>query len=159
MAIPFVQFLFYGIPEGIIIMWAIQLFSNNRVTTNKLMVTGLLLAIFEYLIRFLPIMLGVNTLFNLFVAGLLSIYINKVPIFKAIRYAFVTIVLVVISEIILYSIYVSMLNINQSYFSNDIEPLVKVALLLPNIPIFIILILLLKCILKRFENRVKQVQS
>jgi hypothetical protein len=56
-----------GIPEGLIIAWGMLILTNTKVEKKNYLLLSLLYIVITYLVRFLPITLGINTVLSLFV--------------------------------------------------------------------------------------------
>ncbi len=61
------MFLLKGIPEGFLIAWAMHILVGIPVDKKKYLLLSSLYIVITYLIRFLPITLGINTVLSLFV--------------------------------------------------------------------------------------------
>ncbi len=59
--------LIKGIPECLIVAWAIHVFTNTRINWRNYFIMAAIYIVATYLIRFLPITLGINTVLCLFV--------------------------------------------------------------------------------------------
>lgn len=66
-AVNIILFFLKGIPEGFLTVLALFLFTNTKISGKKYLLLGLLFTITTYLIRLLPIALGVNTVLSLFI--------------------------------------------------------------------------------------------
>ena len=91
--------LMKGIPEGFLVSWAIHLFTNTRIELKKyLFLTGFYI-LATYLIRFLPITLGINTVLSLFVLIFAFQLVYKVGLNKVIRAVIASIAILILISI------------------------------------------------------------
>lgn len=79
-----IEFIFRGIPEAFILIFAGYAFAGKKPEKNKFFITSILLAVAAYLVRMLPIHFGVHTIILLVIYVLVSVNINKIDTFKAI---------------------------------------------------------------------------
>ena len=66
-AVSTAMFLLKGIPEGFLVAWGMHILTNTPVRRKPYLMLSLLYIVITYLIRFLPITLGINTVLSLFV--------------------------------------------------------------------------------------------
>ena len=147
------EFLFRGIPESFLFIFATFAFSKTKLDMKRYIFDSGILASIAYGVRFLPIQYGINTILNLLVIIVLMTIINKLDMISAIR----TGVIIIITEYICEGINVFLiqviLKININYvFSN---PELAVLYGLPSLAIFGIIIISYYSILKsRKELRI-----
>lgn len=95
--------LMKGIPEGMMATLALHLFTRTKVDFKKYLLLSFIYILATYLIRFLPITLGVNTVLSLFVLILCFQFAYKYQLSKVISSivsAFVIMILIAVSEVI-----------------------------------------------------------
>ena len=95
--------LIKGIPECLIVAWAIHVLSNTRVTLTKYLLLAGIYIVATYLIRLLPITLGINTVLFLFVLIFSFQIINNSNLSKVIRAvvcSVIILILIAISEVL-----------------------------------------------------------
>lgn len=136
--ISFIQFLGYSIPEAFLIMMAIHLFSGTKINRKRYIISSLLSATFNYVIRFLPIHLGVNTILCMIMAIILNVSINKINIIKSIKFSIFSIVLTGISEILDTLILLAIFGDKLNELMGD--PVSKLAFSVTSLVIFIVLV-------------------
>ena len=78
------EFILRGIPEGYLFIFAGYTFSKTRLNIRKFIVSGLLLGIIGYLVRFLPISFGVHSVLILIACIVMLHTVHKIPLIKAI---------------------------------------------------------------------------
>lgn len=95
--------LMKGIPEGFMATLALHLFTRTKVQPKKYFMLSLIYIVATYLIRLLPITLGVNTVLSLFVLILCFQFAYKYQLSKVISSivsAFIIMIIIAVSEII-----------------------------------------------------------
>jgi hypothetical protein len=66
-AVSLAMLLMKGIPEGLIIAWGMLILTDTKMEKKNYLMLSLLYIVITYLVRFLPITLGINTVLSLFV--------------------------------------------------------------------------------------------
>lgn len=56
-----------GIPEGFLVAWGMHILTDTKIEAKKYLLLSAIYIVVTYLIRFLPITLGINTVLSLFV--------------------------------------------------------------------------------------------
>lgn len=104
-AVSAAMFLLKGIPEGLLVAWAMHIFTNTKIEKKKYLLLSMIIFLATYLIRFLPITLGINTVLSLFVMVFSYQIIYRVDLSRMIRVvaaAVIILVLTAVSEILNY---------------------------------------------------------
>jgi len=111
-AISVTQLLIKGIPEGFLMILALHVFTRTKIEMKKYITISVLYIVITYLVRFLPITLGVNTMLSLLTMLLLFQATYKAQLGKVVRSVIsvvAIIICVMISEmlnmLVLYTIY------------------------------------------------------
>ncbi len=102
-SVNFMVLLINGIPQSLLTILAVHIFTRTKIYIKKYLLLSLMFAIATYLIRFLPIAIGVNTVLSLFVIVIEFEFTYKPKLSKLIRIiasAIVTFLMIVISEIL-----------------------------------------------------------
>ena len=128
------EFLFRGLPEGFLFLFAIYSFSNTAINKKRYIASSLILVGAIYLIRLLPIQYGVHTILNIIMLIILTVNINKIGIIKSIQTSLMAMILEYICEGM-------NVFIIQYIFKADImyllsEPLLKILYGIPSLLIF-----------------------
>jgi len=89
-----IELLIKGIPESILILIALHVFTETKIVLKKFLLLNLLYLITTYLIRLLPIALGVNTILSLLALILLFLIIYKIDLSKIVRSIVAAIVII-----------------------------------------------------------------
>ncbi|SHK26047.1 hypothetical protein [Tepidibacter formicigenes] len=125
------------IPEGIMSIFANYVLANKKVDRKKMLVSGILLGISTYLIRFLPIHFGVHTILSIMIYIFLCIKINNIDYFKAISSSIISMIILFVLDWVAVFIYMKVFSINPKIlFSKSI---ISILFGLPSIVIFSII--------------------
>jgi hypothetical protein len=135
-----------GIPETFLCVLGIYLLSGMKIPKKTYYCSSILLALLIFFIRKLPINYGVHTILNIISLILLSIYIIKIPVIKAISYTFIVYVLLSLSEVINVVMLINMFNVDINSVLSD--PISKSLFGLPYLFLFGSSILLIRIIKK-----------
>lgn len=92
------EFVARVIPEGFVIMLAMIALSNIKLNVKKYIISSLLLAIYIYVGRMLPINYGIHTILDIFVMIIIICSINKADIILAIKASLITTIVLYIFE-------------------------------------------------------------
>lgn len=77
-----VDFFFRLIPESLILMWGIHIFSRKTINMFRYILLSLILAISCFIIRFLPIYYGVHTDICIMLTIIIVMFIMDIPLIK-----------------------------------------------------------------------------
>ena len=137
--LPVLEFFIRGLPEGILLVFSIYCFSKTSIEIGRYSISAILMAIAGYAVRLMPIHYGVHTILNIIIVSILTIFINKIKIMKAIKAIIITVILESICEgINLFIIYyILRIDINNT-FKN---PILKTMYGIPSLIIFGIIVL------------------
>lgn len=140
----FLEFIVRGIPEAILFVFAVYIFSNIKFEIKKFIIASSILAISTFLVRMLPISYGIHTILNIITLVLIASVVIKINIIDSIRCGILTAILMFICEGINMGL-IQLIHGNQieKIFSN---PTLKTVYGLPSLIIFTIIILLYKFI-------------
>ena len=94
------EFFLRGIPEGFLFIFAGYTFSKTRVNVKKFIISGFVLGMIGYLVRFLPISFGVHSVLILIACILMLNAIHKIPLIKAISSGLIMMIIAFAAEII-----------------------------------------------------------
>ncbi|MEG1002341.1 MAG: hypothetical protein RSF37_02990 [Clostridium sp.] len=147
----FLELIFRAIPESFALILGVYLFSNITLKPGKYIISSLLFAASTYVVRFLPISYGMNTIISIIVLIVICIYISELNLLQAVAGGIFSIVLLFICEglnmFILQSAYGDkLINI----FKN---PVCKVISGLPSLVAFLIILSIYKLIINRRNLR------
>lgn len=147
----FLEFIARGLPEALLYIFSSYKLTGTEFKIKNYLISALLMAIIVYVIRLLPIQLGVNTIMTIGVVIILNIKINKISTVKAIVVSVFIFTLASICELL------NMLII-QYWFKADIahvfsDPKLKTLYGLPSLVLFAALIILSNYILKKVLSK------
>jgi len=91
--VSFLEFLFRGIPEGLLLYLAAYAFTKNKIQLKRYLLACLLQSVIVYLMRFLPIRNGTDSILNLIILITIAVIINKFEIVQAIKSGIIIILL------------------------------------------------------------------
>ncbi len=102
-AVSLTMFLLKGIPEGFLVAWGMHILVGIPIDKKKYLILSLLYVLITYLIRFLPITLGINTVLSLFVMifslqMMYHIELSKMP--REVIASVIILVFIAVSEIL-----------------------------------------------------------
>lgn len=83
--ISFLEFLFRGIPEGLLFFLALHAFAKKKIKLEKYLFSSMIYCINVYIIKFLSIKNGTYLILNVMVSIIIAIAINKIEIIEAIK--------------------------------------------------------------------------
>lgn len=106
------ELIFRALPEEIILIFSIYVFSFTRIDIKKLITSGVIFSIMVYLIRLLPIQPGVHSLLLIPIIVLLTTIINKINMIKATSASILSIILMYLCEMINSYILTDFLHLN-----------------------------------------------
>ena len=92
------EFLLRLIPEAFVLMFALFMLCNIKVVMNRYVVSSILLGVFEYIIRFLPINYGVNTILGIFIMIIIMYKINNSDMIASVKASLIITIVLFICE-------------------------------------------------------------
>ena len=105
MRVPFLAWLLQTIPESISAAAVVMSMGYARPYWRATIVVGLIHGIFVYVIRMLPITFGVHTVLLIIILALVSSWVGKIDIRKAVIYANLTVLMLALYEFCFISIW------------------------------------------------------
>lgn len=140
----FLEFVVRGIPEGILFIFSVYVFSNTKIETKNFIIASLSLSIATFLVRMLPISYGIHTILNIIVLVIIATIIIKVSIIDAIRSGILTAILMFVCE----GINMGLIQITHGSDMERIftDPVLKTVYGIPSLMIFTIILLVYKFI-------------
>lgn len=143
----FLELIFRAIPESFALIFGMYIFSNARIKLSNYIISSLVFALATYLVRFLPITYGINTIINIIVLIGISIYISNNNLLRAVRGGILSIVLLFICEGINIFILQNIYGDRLTYIFKN--PVTKIICGLPSLIIFIIILIVVKIIMNK----------
>lgn len=143
----FLELIFRAIPESFALIFGMYIFSNIKIKLSNYIISSLILASSTYLVRFLPITYGMNTIISIIVLVGLAIYINNDNLLKAVRGGIISIIILFICEGINMFILQNIYGDGLIYIFKN--PPVKIICGLPSLIIFITTLIVVKIIMNK----------
>lgn len=139
LTLTWIELLLGVIPECFVFVYGVHKFSNKPMCTKRVVISALLMALFGYLVRLLPIQFGVHTLIIIMIFIVVSIYINRIEMIKAIASLLLLFIIRLITEWLTFFMLKKMFNISTDDLFH--EPVKKVLYTLPSLFMFFAAIL------------------
>lgn len=112
--------LFFGaIPEQFIFVFGVYILSNTPFNKKRILISSLISGLVVYLVRMLPIYMGVHLLFLMIITTLLLFFINKISIVKIIPSLLILVITRLVTEVINVFVINNLFNIPPEYFLNN----------------------------------------
>jgi hypothetical protein len=152
--------LLVGIPQSFLTVLALHLFTQTKIDAKKYVVLSLICAVATYVIRLLPIALGVNTVLTLLVLIIMFQFAYKTQLSKVIRTiisATVILVLIAFTEVI-NMLFLTLLFSQQraTELLNSSDALTQGLSYAPSNIFFAVLILIGYLVVKKIDKRKKK---
>lgn len=151
------QFFIIGIPQGFLFVLAIYVFTQTKFNVKKYLFMSSIVSLLTYLIRFLPITIGVNSMLSLLVLIVVFLVSYKFDLPKIVHLIASSIVIFII---ICISEFLNELVLNFTFGKTQSQELlnsssawVKSTSLIPTNIFFAVIILIIYFILFRSKNR------
>jgi len=158
-SITIVELLIKGVPEGLLLILALHLFTRTKIETKKYFALSVSYVVITYFIRMLPIQLGINTMLSILTLVLLYqlAYRSQLEkLAKLVASAVAILILIMISEalnIVLLKMIFGMDKTLELLSSNN--GLTKSFSTIPSTVFTAIFILAVDMLLKKLERRKK----
>ena len=154
-----IELLITGVPQGFLFVLALYIFTRTNTDIIKYVIQSLILIVVTYLLRFLPINLGVHTMLILFALIILFMAFNKVSLAKFVN-AIVSVVIIAIIIIITELLNVLFLDLVFGQAETNIliyhsSPLIKSLSEIPSTVIFALIILASYFVLAKIDKNKK----
>lgn len=151
------QFFIIGIPQGFLFVLATYIFTNTKFNFKKYIFISSIVTVLTYLIRFLPITIGVNTMLSLLVLIMAFLIVYK---FDLPKIAELIVSVIVIFFIIGVSELFNELILNFAFgkaksqaLLNSSSSVIKSVSLIPSNIIFAVIVLIVYLILSNKRNK------
>jgi len=118
------EIIFRAIPESFLIVLSTYTFSKVDINKGRYILTSILIFIGIFIVRCLPINLGVHTILAIVIIIVLNVFINKIHVIKAIKGTIITFMLQFICEILNVVIIQNVLGLDMNNaFRNNVSRL------------------------------------
>ena len=141
------ELLIRVIPEIAIYMWACYLLSKTKFHLNRYLVSIIVLTLATYMVRSLPISLGINTVLSLGLLIIINININKISVIKSISISVSIIILESLCELINMLMIKYLLKADLTLVFNN--PFVKTIYGIPSLVLFVLSIIIINAVLNK----------
>lgn len=148
LTLPIQSLFLRAIPEGILLIFSNYVIVKKDLEIKKIFLSGILLGVSDYLIRLLPVYFGIHTIFCLIIYICLSIKINKIEIFTAIRASILNGSSLCILDLFIAVTYIKLLNMSLNSFFK--EPFIALLFGIPSLISFLVIYLILY--IKNYRN-------
>lgn len=136
------------IPEAFLIMHSICLLTASHKDLKKISTAAVLGGIGVYIVRLMPIHFGVHTILAVMIDILLVVKILDINIQKAISGTLISIIIIFMSDIILFAIYT-----NVFHFSSEVIAGQTIVSVISGIPSLIIFYFIIRAVVYVKEKR------
>lgn len=133
-----IEFFLRAIPEGFLFIFAIYVFSKQKIDKKKYVISSLICSITIFSVRMLPINYGVHTILALLFVLFLTITYSKIDVINAIRSTIIIYLIQFLAEGINMLIIQLIPNLDINNLFKD--PIIKTILGLPSLIIVALLI-------------------
>jgi len=151
MKIPFMAWLFQGLPEAIGIAAVMYAVAGLGLRWRSIVPVGLIFGVFFYLVRLLPIAFGVNTLLNVLFTVLVFQKITSCHLALAVRSGLVAFATVVIGENLFIQFFVWVLRFNVADIYNNVY--LRIVFGWPNVILLFLVAIVTNAILNKKHNK------
>lgn len=127
------EFFLRIIPESILAVLSIYIFSFSRIKIKPVLISSALFALTTYLVRMLPIQFGVHTIIIMMIYILINIFVNNIPITKSISSVLLFTIFLSICEFV-NMIILNLLKIDMQFEFRD--SIVKIVYTTPSLVLF-----------------------
>ena len=156
-SISLAQLLMKGVPEGLLMTLAFHLFTNTKIDKTKFFTLAFTNILITYLIRFLPITRGVNTILSLLALIVLFqiTYRSQLNVVvRSIVTAVAVMTMIIIAETLNFLMLFAWFGAEQAEdILNNGSEFLKNAVAIPSTFLLIIMIFSSYWFMKKFENR------
>lgn len=148
-SISLIQFLIIGIPQGFLFVLAIYIYTKTKFNLFKYLLLSSVFTVITYLIRFLPISIGVNSMLSLLILILMFLILYKLDLTKIIKLIInVILIMLVISALeIINELMLQSFGVSQKILNASV-PLTKSLYMIPSNIMFAVFVLISYLIMK-----------
>lgn len=129
------------IPEAFFILLSVCLLTNSKINYKNIAIASIIGGTCVYIFRMMPVHFGIHTIIGVMVYILLSYKYSNIQIHKAVVGALITVILLFISDTMLFFLYKGVLNLPLDILVGN--SLLAVIATLPSLIIFYIIVILI----------------
>ena len=145
------EYVFGYILQGFVFTLGIFAFNRQKIVLKKYLIISMVLFIFIFLVRLMPISFGIHIILNLLFLFLVCVLILKMPLYTTIRSTLLVTVFLLASEMINVAVMIAILG--QDEFERMMSiPIEKAVVGLPGALLFALLIFLSYIFLTRTKK-------
>lgn len=119
MQIPFLTWVFQGIPESIALATFIMSNEPRKLQWNIVLTIGLIQAVISYVVRLLPFTPGVHTLILVTTLSILSIMIGKIEMKRAVMLNVIIVAFLIIFEAVFFNLLIYLQFVTYEALKSD----------------------------------------
>ncbi|MDP4089806.1 MAG: hypothetical protein Q8930_11125 [Bacillota bacterium] len=143
-----IEFFIIGLPESFVLIWTVCEIFKQNISRSKFLISSILLALITYLVRFLPIHMGINTVISS-VFMVCELIIIGVPLIKSIYGVVISTFMLMVGELCdLVLLNILRINVDNA-FKNSF---MKCILEFPSILFLILLTLMIRSLMTKREG-------
>ena len=124
---------FRSIPESMIFVFAIYVFSFTKLDTKKWLLPSLIMSVVTFVVRLLPIQPGVHTFILIIFHVIVAVLVSKMDILKAISSTLIAIILLFTCELLNIVTLLKVFKVQPEELENPIK---KLMYGIPNLLVF-----------------------
>lgn len=143
----FLELIIRGIPEDLVFFLAVYTFTKSKVHKKRYLSSVIIQSIIVYLIRFLPIQNGADSILNLILLIMLSVIVIKIEIIQAIKAGIIIMLCEFISEGI--NVFFVQFILKKDLNSIFKDPMLKILYSYPSLLIFACCVIIYYLILRK----------
>jgi hypothetical protein len=140
------QLLLKGVPEGMLTILALHFFTETKVTFKKYLPLSLVYITIIYLIRFLPITIGVNTMLSILLLIFLFQITYRTSLSKIVRTvisAIFIMILIIVSEALnFFTLYLLLGQNETAEYMNSSIPIIRSVSTIPSTIFYALFVLI-----------------
>jgi len=95
-----IKYIFGFVLQGFVLLLGIYTFNKQKIILKEYFIAAILVAIISFVMKFLPIIIGVQTIMNMIFMYLVCVIYLKMQPYKTIRSTSLCVVLILLSEMI-----------------------------------------------------------
>ncbi|NCA93436.1 hypothetical protein EOM82_09485 [bacterium] len=146
------EYIFGYILQGFVFTLGIFAFNRQKIMLKKYIMVSVVLSVFIFLVRLMPITFGVHIILNLLFLFLVCVLILKMPIYTTIRSTLLVTVFLLASEMANVAVMIAIFG--QDEFEQKMSvPMQKAIIGLPGVLAFALLIFLSYILLTRSKKK------
>ncbi|ATW24586.1 hypothetical protein [Candidatus Formimonas warabiya] len=119
MKMTLLELLFQGIPEQISLVLLTFLISKAKVDWKRIVVMGIFMACFIYLIRLLPITFGVHTIIAIALLIFIMVYLEKISLVRSVISVILVYVFLIFAETICFRMISTLFQLSWDQIRNN----------------------------------------